>query len=182
MKLRLIMAAVLTALLLPVLAAADPVQWENNGHYYEYLPDLVSWEQAQVIAESRSWKGNPGYLVTLTTPEENDWVYYQVLGGDAPAPEGDPWIGGYQNSYASDPEDNWHWVTEEPWEWTNWAPGEPNDYDEQWGEMYLQFSQLGAGMWNDHHSINWKPMIVEYSDDVVAEETTTWDQVKSMYR
>ena len=179
---KLLVLTLLVASLAPLGAGADPIQWEGNGHYYEYLPELVTWEQAHVVAENRTFMGRPGYLVTLTSPGENDFVYYQVLGGDAPAPEGDPWIGGYQNSSASDPLDNWHWVTEEPWDWTNWAPGEPNDYDEQWGEMYLQFSQLGAGMWNDHHSINPKPMIVEYSEDVVATEPATWGAVKSLYR
>lgn len=177
--------ALVTVLLMAALgqsALADPVQWSGNGHWYEYIPDLVSWEQAMVYAENQSWQGSPGYLVTLTTQGENDFVYYDVLGGDAPAPEGDPWIGGYQNSSASDPMENWHWVTEEPWDWTNWAPGEPNDYDELYGEMYLQFSQNGGGMWNDHHSINFKPMIIEYSDDVVATEETTFGKVKSLYR
>ena len=155
---KLLVLTLLVASLAPLGAGADPIQWEGNGHYYEYLPELVTWEQAHVVAENRTFMGRPGYLVTLTSPGENDFVYYQVLGGDAPAPEGDPWIGGYQNSSASDP------------------------YDEQWGEMYLQFSQLGAGMWNDHHSINPKPMIVEYSEDVVATEPATWGAVKSLYR
>ena len=181
-KLQLLLLVTMAAVVIPQLASADPIQWGENGHWYEYLPELVSWEDAHDVAENRFWQGHPGYLVTLTSAGENDFVYYQILGGDAPAPEGDPWIGGYQNSSASDPLDNWHWVTDEPWEWANWAPGEPNDYDEEWGEMYLQFSQLGAGMWNDHHSINPKPMIVEYSDDVVGTEPATWDRVKSLYR
>lgn len=179
---RLIMIFCLALLTLPLAAQATPVQWAGNGHWYEYCPELVTWEQAQVVAENRTWLGEPGYLVTLTTPAENDFVYYHVLGGDAPAPEGDPWIGGYQNSSHSDPLVNWHWVTTEPWDYTNWAPGEPNDYDELWGEMYLQFTPSGGGAWNDHHSLNPKPMIIEYSGDVVATEATSWDKVKSLYR
>lgn len=168
--------------LVPNLAGAEPVYWEGNGHWYEYLPELVTWEEAHIIAESRQIFDTPGYLVTLTCQGENDFVYHEVLGGDAPAPAGDPWIGGYQNSAYSDPTANWHWVTEEPFDFINWSPGEPNDYDEPFGERYLQFTPGGAGKWNDHHSLNPKPMIVEYSTDVVADEATSWGAVKSLYR
>ncbi|MCP4293822.1 MAG: hypothetical protein GY780_18485 [bacterium] len=168
--------------LVPLTASADVVQWEGNGHYYEYLSPLVTWEEAHIIAENRNVFGSPGYLVTLTSQAENDFVYNMVLGGDAPPPAGDPWIGGYQNSDHSEPAANWHWVTEEGFDWVNWAPGEPNDWDEQYGEMYLQFTPGGGGMWNDHHSLNPKPMIVEYSNDVVANEESSWGAVKSLYR
>ena len=178
----LITLAVLAATILPQVASAEAVYWEGNGHYYEYLSPLVSWEEAHIIAENRSIGEQPGYLVTLTSQEENDFVYNMVLGGDAPAPAGDPWIGGYQNSDHSDPALNWHWVTEEEFEWTNWAPGEPNDYHHLYAEMYLQFSPGAGGKWNDHHSINPKPMIVEYSNDVVATEDSSWGAVKSLYR
>ena len=36
------------------------IQWEGNGHYYEYLPELVTWEQAHVVAENRTFMGRPG--------------------------------------------------------------------------------------------------------------------------
>lgn len=179
---RCLWVCLLVAVAVPHLVAAEPVQWDCNGHWYEYLPELVAWEDAQIIASCREWAGQPGYLVTLTTEQENAFVYNHVLGGDAPAPEGDPWLGGYQNSSASDRPDNWHWVTEEPWRWTNWTPGEPNDYDELWGEMYLQFTPQGGGTWNDHHSLNLKPMIVEYSADVVSTHSASWGSVKSLFR
>lgn len=163
-------------------AQAEKVYWPTNGHYYEYVSELVTWEQAMNYAEDQTYNGLPGYLVTLTTPEENAFVYESVLGGNAPAPWGDPWIGGYQNDANSAPADNWHWVTEEPWDWTNWAPWEPNDWDEDFGEMYLQFTPDGNGWWNDHHSLNPKPMIVEYSDDVVGTQASSWDNLKALYR
>ena len=172
----------LALMILAIPAQAEIVQWDANGHYYEYVAELVSWEEAMAYAEAQSYNGNQGYLVTLTTAAENDFVYWNVLGGDSPAPWGDPWIGGYQNDSNSDPADNWHWVTEEPWDYTNWAPWEPNDWDELYGEMYLQFTPSGGGWWNDHHSLNPKPMIIEYSDDVVGTEESSWDNVKALYR
>ncbi len=181
-KALLVLALLAVVATYPQLVSAQAIQWDGNGHYYEYLEELVTWEEAQIIAENRTMFGNPGYLVTLTSQDENDFVYYSVLGGDAPAPYGDPWIGGYQNSDHSEPALNWHWVTEEDFDWINWAPGEPNDWDELYGEMYLQFTPGGGGMWNDHHSLNPKPMIVEYSNDVVSTEESSWGAVKSLYR
>lgn len=178
----LLSLTLLAAFALPGLAQAEAIQWEVNGHYYEYLEELVTWEEAHIIAENRTVNGNPGYLVTLSSADENDFVYHQILGGDAPAPWGDPWIGGYQNSDHSAPDLNWHWVTTEEFDWVNWAPGEPNDFDELYGEMYLQFTPGGGGMWNDHHSLNPKPMIIEYSNDVVATDDSSWGSVKSLYR
>ena len=178
----LIALSLLGTVVFPQFAAAEAVLWEVNGHYYEYLDQLVTWEEAHIIAENRTVHGQPGYLVTLTSQGENDFVYNTILGGDAPAPYGVPWIGGYQNSDHSDPALNWHWVTEEEFDWVNWTPGEPNDYSHLYAEMYLQFTPGGGGKWNDHHSLNPKPMIIEYSSDVVATEATSWGAVKSLYR
>ncbi len=109
---------ILALVVLALPAQAEVVQWDVNGHYYEYVAELVTWEQAMTYAESRHHNGIPGYLVTLTTAEENAFVYENILGGDSPAPWGDPWIGGYQNDCHSDPAANWHWVTDEPWDYT----------------------------------------------------------------
>ncbi len=51
-----------------------------------------------------------------------------------------------------------------------------------YGEMYLQFTPGGGGWWNDHHSLNPKPMIIEYSDDVVDSQLSSWDNLKALYR
>ncbi len=80
------------------------------------------------------------------------------------------------------PGENWHWVTEEAWEFANWSWSEPNDYCEPYGEMYLQFAGCCAGMWNDHHSEVPKAFIVEYSSDIVASESASWSDVKSLFR
>ena len=33
------------------------------------------------------------------------------------------WLGGYK-----DDNDNWRWVTDESWEYTDWSPGQPDNY------------------------------------------------------
>ena len=70
MIMRATLFALMALLAIPLSAGAVPVQWEGNGHWYEYLPELVTWEQAQIVAESLTWQGEPGYLVTLTNAAE----------------------------------------------------------------------------------------------------------------
>ena len=38
------------------------------------------------------------------------------------------WIGGRQAPSGPGPNDNWGWVTGEPWVYTDWLPLEPNDW------------------------------------------------------
>jgi hypothetical protein len=170
-----------TAVVLPITAGGEPIQWDGNGHWYELVEQVVSWPEAEGLAESRSWQGNPGYLATITSAEENEFIWNELVAGLYP-PLGDPWLGGYQNPDESAPADNWHWVTDEPWDFTNWAPWEPNDYCEPYGEMYLNFAGCCGGAWNDHHSLVPKAFIVEYSDDTVATDEQSWSAVKSLFR
>ncbi|HHL34429.1 MAG TPA: PEP-CTERM sorting domain-containing protein, partial [Desulfobulbaceae bacterium] len=58
------------------------------------------------------------------------------------------WLGGYQDDGAALAE-GWHWVTGEEWNYTNWAPGEPNDWKGT-VENALAFAFFeGDGTWND---------------------------------
>jgi autotransporter-associated beta strand protein len=108
----------------------------NNTHYYEFVTGpSISWTAARDAAASRELFGMQGYLVTITSRAESEFVSTQM---DAP----DIWIG------ARDPNRNgrWRWVTgPEGLErdgagalfWINgttqsgyfsaWASGEPNN-------------------------------------------------------
>ena len=58
------------------------------------------------------------------------------------------WIGGYQDHLApdySEPAGGWRWVTGEPWGYTNWNGGEPNNAGGI--EDFLQW--YSSGVWND---------------------------------
>ena len=54
-----------------------------------------------------------------------------------------PWIG--LNSYKK--WGSWEWVNGEPITYTNWTPGEPNNYRRR-GEYYVH--TYGGGTWNDN--------------------------------
>ncbi|MEO8302742.1 MAG: choice-of-anchor Q domain-containing protein [Betaproteobacteria bacterium] len=60
---------------------AAPVQWTiasgGNDHWYEFIYASAgfTWEQAQVAAAGSSHLGMPGYLATVTSQAENDFIY-----------------------------------------------------------------------------------------------------------
>jgi hypothetical protein len=124
-------------------ASSAPVQWSENGNWYEAVAGQYTWDQAEQSAASMG-----GHLATLTSAAENDFVW--SLGDNLYK----YWLGGYRVSdngtvdYPQD--DSWGWITGEPWEWTNWASGKPNEYyDGNPPENRLNFFHAGDGTWND---------------------------------
>jgi hypothetical protein len=129
---------------------ADPIQWSGNQHWYERVPGTLTWPEANAAAQSMSWMGFQGHLATLTSAEEDQFVSSRFYG----------WCGAYQDPLDEpDPAANWVWVTGEPWLYTNWALGEPNDYMGV-PECYVNF---GSGGWNDSPDLAWDwGFVVEY--------------------
>ena len=106
---------------------------EFNGHYYYIynVPEITTWEQAQEYCRSRN-----GYLATLTTKEENSFAFsllnsFNVTGA---------YFGLHDTGY-----NDWQWVNNEAFSYTNWAYGEPNSYSEPYGMFYEQYVET----WND---------------------------------
>ena len=58
---------------------SDAKFFSSNGHYYEAFSENVTWEMALSNAEGSSYRGLKGYLLTVTSPEENDFVWKQVV-------------------------------------------------------------------------------------------------------
>lgn len=156
-------------------ASATPIQWPTsqggNGHYYEAFlaPSWngITWVHAQANAVSIG-----GNLVTVTTQAENDWVFENVASDPALWTSGGsfvdgPWLGGIQ-APGSPPADGWSWVTGEPWTFTSWAPGQPDDYngDTQDALHYWGGPNPGAvptRLWDDVGRIHLMPSyIVEW--------------------
>lgn len=104
-------------------------------HYYEavYLPSgNLNWFQAAYLAEDAG-----GYLATLTSKEENDFVFSLVdeekYFWKFPKYDGNPqrmnhyeikigpFLGGYQPEGSPEPAGGWQWLSGESWQYTNWA-------------------------------------------------------------
>ena len=106
---------------------------EFNGHYYYIydIPEVITWDRAQEYCRERN-----GYLATLTTKEENAFAYsllssFNVTGA---------YFGLRDSGY-----NDWKWVNNEAFSYSNWAPGEPNSYSEPYGMFYEQYVET----WND---------------------------------
>jgi hypothetical protein len=105
-----------------------PVSDGGNGHFYEAVavPDRINWTDAQAAVVAAG-----GYLATITSAEEQAFVYAQALANLAVwEPSGDrrgPWLGGLQPPGSPEPGGAWGWVTGEPFAYTYWTSGEPNN-------------------------------------------------------
>lgn len=150
-----------------LITAPDEVFFPGNGHVYEIVgPSDISSNDALVAAAARTKHGAQGYLATITTQAEQDYVGSR-LGGDG-------WFGASDDETEGD----WKWITGPEtgtsfWNgmsapsgtpvgglYSNWAWGEPNDVG---GENCAQFYSDGTG-WNDLdcEDDNLEYYIVEY--------------------
>lgn len=105
---------------------------DGDTNYYEvvFVESMnVSWVQAALLAESEG-----GYLASLTTPEENAFVFglvdddrYFWQFPDDYTPDSHyrikigPFLGGVRVSDTEDSLDGWQWLSGEPWDYTNWV-------------------------------------------------------------
>ena len=152
-------------------------------HFYEYVASSGSWTTAKNSAENRSYFGRVGYLATMSSEAENNFIW-KLMSSDG-------WFGGSDElsqvniakgvtAFASQAavEGKWHWVTgpEKGTQFSNgntpsttvisgqyhkWAGGEPNNAG---GEHYAQFYSANNGSWNDLPNTNLPGYICEYGD------------------
>lgn len=117
----------------------------SNGHYYEYVPVPVTWQQAKFEAESRvltnGWRG---HLVTMQDASENAFVTALVSNPNC-------WIGGFQPAGSVEPGGGWRWVTGEPFSYLNWLAGEPNEAGASNEDSILMdgANYFNPGKWSD---------------------------------
>jgi MYXO-CTERM domain-containing protein len=143
-------------------ALAAPMQWTiasgGNDHWYEFVATPSYWSDAQAAALGSSWMDMPGYLVTLTSAGEN--AFMSSLPGFSTA--GFAWIGGSDVGV----EGQWFWMNGpeagQPFSYTNWGPGEPNNVGGIEHYAHLQ-PPVGNPSWNDLQNAAFLGYIVEYS-------------------
>jgi len=142
-------------LLEPVTATAAPVQWVSgsgaNGHYYEFVgfdSGTGTWQEALALAGSRSYSGLSGYLATVGSNEENQFL--TAISSSI----------GYLGATDEAEEGTWSWVTgPEAGQvfykngqvvnggYANWNYGEPNNYFGVENFLHTNFGQPTG--WND---------------------------------
>ena len=158
---------------------AEPFSWEvsegGNGHYYQVVIEKspVDWHDAARKAMNKYYRGLPGHLVTITSPEEDQFVR-NILDHEEIDTRG-VWMG------LTDVlrEGHFRWVTGEQYDYSNWAAWpeqQPDNFREaDWhgGEdygMYTRFPDRQPWAWNDlsidsmHEKVS--AYIVEYEPTV----------------
>lgn len=148
---------------------ALPIQWADNGHYYEYtdVGGVLFWDDAKVAAEAKG-----GYLATVTSVEEDDWIWINI----AQSQFLHAWLGGFQPSGSLEPDGGWSWVTGEPWVYTRWylPNNEPNNFlgNDPNGESVLELGRFKDQPrdWNDMD-----PHTINYTNDFIPGYITEWD-------
>lgn len=138
----------------------DPVLNPENGHYYELMPSPLTWFDASVNAANSNFIiGNievPGHLVTINSVEEQQFINTQLL-----LQNEEVWIGGIRNE-----QQEFEWITDEPFEGLNWRDGEPNGVDN--GEHNILLNDTGE--WNDAPGHIQRMFIVEFEPNETAPE------------
>ena len=141
-----------------------------NGHYYRLVQQGVSFADALANAATLTFdgtpSGTPGYLATITSAGENDFLF-TIMGGSGI----NAWIGGSDQETEGD----WKWITgpeagtsfysgnvQQPvhgpvnGEFNGWNESEPNQFfgddDGPMSEDYVEV--YGDGKWNDIPSEN----------------------------
>ena len=164
--------------------------FDGKPHYYQFVITQLKWTAAITDAATKRLFGLKGYLATVTSSAENQFIQNKLLR--------DGWIGGsddvtYVNAalgtevYADQAavESKWYWVTG-PESGTpvstgnhspvavenafiNWAAEEPNN---RTGEHYMEFYSARGGVWNDfsiNPSIGYLVEFGGYSNDPVLQ-------------
>jgi hypothetical protein len=125
-----------------------------NGHSYYRSTGSMTWTDARQACLNMG-----GHLVTSTSLAENNFLFNLWPNG---------WIGLTDEVV----EGQWRWVTGEPFSWSNWNGGEPNNSN---NEDYIQF--VGGGKWNDLPNVS-LPYVLEFEYIVTF---TNWEYVKTVY-
>ncbi|GAB5522560.1 MAG: hypothetical protein Roseis2KO_04320 [Roseivirga sp.] len=121
----------------------------ENGHFYQYFPQTgILWTPARDAAATKQLFGLTGYLATITTQAESDFIIERVAGS--------AWIGGTDEANEGD----WRWVTgPEGLEnggagrpitgFTNWNDSEPNNCCGGEDFAHMMDWTSPPGRWND---------------------------------
>lgn len=146
----LIVVLVLSLVTIPAFSAnGDPIQWKmasgGNGHWYQLSPRPVyGLDDAIGLAASTTWLGQPGYVVSILSEGEKDFLV-DIFGSE------ELYLIGYTDR---DEEGIWSWVSGEPSGYEFWASGEPNNFNNEdyavmnW-QHEVQPEPQPPGAWND---------------------------------
>ena len=138
-----------------VAATVNPVGYFYNGvngHFYRPISTGATYTNARTLASQQTFKGQQGYLVTITSASEDAFIFANV-------PQSSIWFA------LTDEASEARWTIDAgpevgtlikinngqlngniPGQYNNWAPGEPNNSG---NEDYAVTKWGGGSQWND---------------------------------
>ena len=128
----------------------------STGHWYGINPIPMTWQDAQVSAVEAG-----GYLASITSGQENKWIS-DTFG---PHYNGDYyWLGGNDNEV----EGTWQWTNGEPWDYTNWQSGNPDNaegLEDALSWYHISAYNADGYTWNDRDPSQSMASLVEFDSN-----------------
>jgi hypothetical protein len=153
--------------LLSVAATINPTGYYYNGvngHFYRPITTGATYTNARAAAELTTFKGQKGYLVTITSADEDAFIFNNV-------PQSNIWFA------LTDEASEARWTIDAgpekgtlikinngqtngniPGQYNNWAPGEPNNS----GNEDYAVTKWNGSQWNDLPNHFSNPYVIEY--------------------
>ena len=153
--------------LLSVATTVNPVGYYYNGvngHFYRPITTGTTYTNAKAASLLTTFKGQQGYLVTITSADEDAFIFNNV-------PQSNIWFA------LSDAASEARWTIDAgpeagtlikinngqlngniPGQYNNWAPGEPNDS----GNEDYAVTKWNGSQWNDLPNNFNNPYVIEY--------------------
>lgn len=137
----------------------------SNGHFYRPISTTATYDNSKILASQQTFKGQTGYLVTITSANEESFIFANV-------PQNNIWFAlsdrlqeGYWRVDAG-PENglliktaNGQTAGNIAGQYNNWCGGEPNNSN---NEDYAVTKWGGGSCWNDLPVTFSNPYIVEF--------------------
>jgi hypothetical protein len=152
---------------LSVAATVNPVGYFYNGvngHFYRPISTGATYTNARTLASQQTFKGQQGYLVTITSASEDQFIFNNV-------PQSNIWFA------LTDEASEARWTIDAgpeagtlikinngqlngniPGQYNNWAPGEPNNS----GNEDYAVTKWNGSQWNDLPNHFSNPYVIEF--------------------
>lgn len=111
-----------------------------EGHTYARYDMSLPWDLANDFCQAAG-----GHLATITSQREKAVIDHLV----EESSYGRYWLGASDATW----EGGWQWITGEPFTWTDWDSGQPDNasYNDEGEENYLQVGESFGKRWNDSY-------------------------------
>ncbi len=132
-----------------------------NGHYYQcYIDCDRDWFDARDFASQQVFMTMQGHLATVNNDQEQQFITNDLDCGDG-------WLGGIQAEGAAEPDEDWEWITGEPFDFTAWNEDEPNDAGCEGEDGCENCLEMDGDGWNDQGCFDTNGCIIEFEPSFV---------------